>query len=62
MTKKLLTTILALAAPVLAQTTIKDSLAKHWKAILSARLVKRFASRKMSARTHWSRSRAKRRP
>jgi hypothetical protein len=31
MTKKLLTTMLALAFPALAQTTIKDALVKHWK-------------------------------
>ena len=31
MTKNLLTSMLALALPALAQTTIKDSLAKHWK-------------------------------
>jgi hypothetical protein len=31
MTKKLFTSMLALAIPALAQTTIKDSLVKHWK-------------------------------
>jgi hypothetical protein len=31
MTKKLLTTMFALAIPALAQTTVKDSLVKHWK-------------------------------
>lgn len=31
MTKKLLTAIVALGIPALAQTTIKDALVKHWK-------------------------------
>jgi len=31
MTKNLLTTMLALGIPVFAQTTLKDSLVKHWK-------------------------------
>ena len=31
MTKNLLTTMLALAIPALAQTTVKDALVKHWK-------------------------------
>jgi hypothetical protein len=31
MTKKLLTSMLALAIPALAQTTVKDALVKHWK-------------------------------
>lgn len=31
MTKTLLTSMLALALPALSQTTIKDSLVKHWK-------------------------------
>jgi len=31
MTKKLLTAMIALAAPVLAQSGIKDALVKHWK-------------------------------
>jgi hypothetical protein len=31
MTKNLLTTMIALAIPALAQTTVKDALVKHWK-------------------------------
>src|ERR1039457_1914093 len=31
MTKNLFTSILALAIPALAQTTVKDALVKHWK-------------------------------
>jgi hypothetical protein len=31
MTKKLLTSMLALAIPAIAQTTIKDTLVRHWK-------------------------------
>jgi hypothetical protein len=31
MTKRLLTTLFAFAVPVLAQTTIKETLVKHWK-------------------------------
>jgi hypothetical protein len=31
MTKRLLTSLLALGLPALAQTTIKDALVKHWK-------------------------------
>jgi hypothetical protein len=31
MTKNLLTTVIALAVPALAQTTVKDALVNHWK-------------------------------